>query len=1265
MERSGKKIALVIIFLLLGPSAGFAQLSSRYQIRWFDSSDSLNPAFQQWGTLTHENAFHSTNSTLPAFRITLEGVHVGGVEVTELSYVFLSRQEEETILFNDLKISEVQRVINQGSDDILAASINVPSIVYDSVLQRYRRLLSFSLSYEIEDSRVGQGEQSVLNSGPWFKLGITTSGIYQIDPALFPVGTDPRTIKVYGNGGKMLPQENHLKRPFDLIENAITVIGEEDGVLNPGDLILFYGSDPDSVSYQRENGLWYYENNFYSDTTYYFVTFGGQPGKRMVSRGFGDIHDNILDNYPDYLIHEIDENTILIPASGRRRFGERFASALQQNFDFELKEFDADQQVTIRSVVAGQSFEDALFTISANGNELGQQIIRRVNNVTYGLKGTTNDQLFQVSPDLVGNQNRLNITLEFERAAGVTSSVGFLDYLLISYYRRFDYQGSPKQFRFIPEEGNQEASISIQNSGPELFIWNISDPGQPYLQEANFSEGTTLFSPDYSSGEYLMFEASQAQNPVFLGQVANQNLKGLPHSTLIIISAANLLAEAERYAAYKRTEEGLSVEIVTVQQIYNEFSGGSQDVTAIRDFIRYQFLKSQGTTDELKYVLLFGKGSNDYKDVGSINFNLVPTYQSRNSLDNIFSYGSDDYYGFMDENEGAWIETAQGDHLLDLGIGRLPVKTLEEAKIVVDKIINYKTNFKRGLGDWRNKIVFVADDQDNNAHQKDAENLSAIAKQEYPSLLIDKLYLDAFPQINNPTQTAPAFNQALVDKIEEGALIVNFSGHGGETGWMDERTFQFEEIENLKNRHRLALFITATCEFGRNDDATLIAGGERLLLNPSGGAVALITTARPVFRFSNFLLNKSLIEVAFKRVNGKFPTLGDIIRETKNNSLRGPNNRNFSLLGDPSMTLNYPELEVVTRQVLNARSQTRLDTVGALSRIEVLGEVSQAGNRRSDFDGIVRIRLFDKSGKAQTLGTDIDSPVMEYEIQNNILFNGSATVKDGEFSFETIIPKNIDFSFGEAEINYYVQNDAEDGNGFDDNLVIGGSEAIAIPDNNGPALSIYLNDTLFRSGQTTGPNPLFIARLSDEEGINISNAAIGHEIKLSLNGEEFNLNEYFISDLDDFTNGWVFFNLSNLEKGNYSLVFSASDAYNNRSSETLEFVVGEEPGVKITDQRVFPNPLTIGGSLNIILEHNRENDDLMVDLSIIGINGDLIYRGSKTDLNSSRVIEDITWNSSSNSNINLKEGIYIMRLDLQSLTDGSISRIANRLILIK
>ena len=371
--------------------------------------------------------------------------------------------------------------------------------------------------------------------------------------------------------------------------------------------------------------------------------------------------------------------------------------------------------------------------------------------------------------------------------------------------------------------------------------------------------------------------------------------------TMLIVTHANFLETAQDFANYKTEEKGILTKVVTVDQVYNEFSSGAQDITAIRDMAKMLYDRSAN----FKFLLLFGDASYDYKNRIKENTNYVPTYQAYESMNDIKTYTSDDYFGFLEDTEGTWSESGQ-NHTLDIGVGRFPIQTIEQATGIINKIKNYHN--KELYGNWKNEITFVADDGDDNLHMKDANSLASDINQNFSEYNANKIYLDAFVQTSSAQgETSKTASEEINRQLDRGTFIVNYTGHGGEIGWTQEQILTVPQINSWTNK-QLPLFVTATCEFGRYDDPVRISGAEYTLINPNGGAIAIISTTRPVYASSNKQLNDQFYKAVFlPNKDGSMPTLGEVMISTKNNSLNGVYNRNFSLLGDPSLTLAYPQ----------------------------------------------------------------------------------------------------------------------------------------------------------------------------------------------------------------------------------------------------------------------------------------------------------------------------------------------------------------------
>ena len=1273
MIRCHKIFFTTFLFLFLAfNEVLLSQSHSRYSLSW--SIDSITSSEgSRIAIIDHENAIHlAENSYLPLFELRLTNTRVSNFQLLNTSTGPLTFTERNITRGDTIGISEVRILEEESDNGSITTVIQIPTIIENDNNSGLSKILSFEIIYDIvERFNVREGT-SVLSQGRWFKLGVFEDNIYRIDRNFLSsmgidVGTiDPRTIQIYGNGGDMLPQENSVPRPTDLIENSIEIVGEEDGSFDPEDFIIFFGQNPDYVNYDVETELFEYQNNLYSDTTFYFLTFGQNLGKRVenIESLQGSFEE--VSEYTDFDYFENDSTLIIAPGSGREWYDIRLIQGRNttRRVSFEKPGIVPNSSIRLGSTVLSQSFNNSEFETSINGNILGRQSVAPIPNRPFAIRGQESDTAYSFnSNSVLNNTDNLLVQTEYFPQEGSQTSIGHLNRFTIETRRFIRYYNAPSVFRALNGEYVGNVSFSVGNSNSFFSVWDITDPLNPLNQSFEF-DGVIHFSQDVTLGkEYMVFDPNELELPVFDKEITNQNIKALPVSELLIVTNKKFLNEAERYSSFKRGVENISTTIVTVDQIYNEFSSGSQDISAVRDFIRFQFNKSFGDNG-LKYVLFFGKGTYDYKDRVPNNSNYVPTYESRNSLDPLASYSSDDFFGFMDENEGEWEESRAGDHFMDLGIGRFPVATQREASGLIDKIIHYKTSDNR-FGRWRNNVLFVADDEDNNLHQRHAEQLSNMIDTVDTEVIVDKIYLDAFEQQITPVERSPLVTEALLEQLNEGTLVVNYSGHGGEIGLADEQIFQISEVTQLDNIDRLPLFVTATCEFGRNDDPFRISAGELLVTNDNGGAIALVTTTRLVFSNSNLALNRALYEVFFRDENGSLPTLGQIMIGTKNNSLSGVNNRNFTLLGDPSLTLNYPEFEVITNEITNVSSQNNIDTLGALSRTVLSGNImNSSGNIVSDFNGEVNVRIYDKPGVFQTLGTNQRSQVENYQIREGILFNGRATVTNGAFSIETIIPRNINFSFGNGRIHYYAVSDDFDANGANQDIIIGGSETEFENDNINPRISIFLDDTTFVSGNTVNESPLLLVRLSDESGINISNEGFVDGITMSLDGGATEgISEFFVSDLDDFTNGWVILKLDELSLGSHNLRISASDNFNNRGTTEVDFVVGEGNGIRILNARNSPNPIIRGETSIFNITHNRLFEDVEVVLRIMDLNGAEVFLREASFFSSSGTINEISWNGRSDNGNLLQSGLYIYTIEIISRNDGSRDIEGGRIIL--
>nr|WKN36774.1 type IX secretion system sortase PorU [Tunicatimonas sp. TK19036] len=1127
-------------------------------------------------------------------------------------------------------------------------------------------------------------EASVLATGNWYKFAIVEDGIYRLTGSdLSALGVDvssfdAETIRMFGQGGGMLPQPLSEPRLTDLPEIAIWVEDGGDGRLDAQDYLLFYGQSPHDLHFEANSQGEYqatYQKNLYSDTAYYFLTVGGSAGKRI--QPAVAVENPVWETtyYQEAIVHEEELENVLQSnlssgsGSGREWYGEDLSGSNLQ-LDIGVNDWRDEKPLLVHTRVVGRSQNSSEVQLSMNNTAIGKITLDAILSGTYTQKGKVHATTFSVDAGVGRSAANTLVTFSLSGSGAKAN----LDQLMVEGARPLIIPPG-RSLRWRNLESVDQATTRFKlSSASQPVVWDVTSPLQPKQVVVSSFDNQWAISTQ-TSGQLIEFVTAGEGGwsaPEFISQVANQNLKGAGVPNLLIITRDDLVPEAERLAEFRRTYNQLDVLVATNQQIYNEFSSGAQDVTALRNFIKYLYDREPG---QLQSVLLLGKGSYDYKNYTTNNINVVPIYESRNSLHPIYSYSSDDYFGLLEDNEGEWEETFAGDETLDIGVGRLPVKNREEAKTVVDKLIHYQTS-EATFGQWRNQVVFVADDGDNDKHQRDAEQLSKLVDTSYSSYSISKIYLDAFPQQRFPgREEAPAVNQQIEDAIKKGALIINFTGHGSEATWTDERVLTTGMINRFRNKDQLPFIVTATCDFGRHDDPQQVSGAEHLILNPQGGAIGLVATGRPVFSNSNFLLNRAFYDEVFRRENGQPLTLGEVFRRTKNNGLNGPVNRNFSLLGDPSMTLAYPQDQVQINQLAVRQADGQFvetDTLRALDHVRVSGSIVIPGTQQLavDFSGKVAIEVLDKPTFQRTQGNE--GTFMQFEERNSVIHRGNARVSNGQFTLDFVIPKNIVYQTGQGKISAYAEatrsNTANrDANGAFVTFEIGGSRSPLAAEDIPPSIQLFMDDTTFVNGGLTGVNSLLLAHLQDEHGVSISPSSLGQNITAELiygeTGESrtFVLNDFYQTDVDRFQSGWIRYPLENLEEGSYQLTLRAWDTYNNEGIAQLAFQVGDEGSLWVADFYNYPNPFS--EETQFVLDHNHPGKDLDITVRIYDNQGNILHSMQTTQQESATRLNSLTWDGRNTDGARLPSGIYFANVTVQVPELGIVQQKTHQIII--
>jgi hypothetical protein len=1080
-------------------------------------------------------------------------------------------------------------------------------------------------------------QNSVLSSGDWYKLGVSNNGIYKLsysdlqDLNIQLSDLDINSIKIYGNGGGMLPHLNSDFRDDDLEENAVFVYDyNNNGYFNSDDYILFYGESPHEWVYNASTTLFDYKDHLYSDECYYFLTIDqSSDGKRINYKPQITNYTRIINSFNDYKFHESNFENLI--ESGRDWYGERFGILDNQTFTFNFPDLVLNHPIHITTSVAARSLNSSFFTVNINSDFISNI---NISNIVYDY-ATEYAKRISNTQSYVSNSDQLDVELKYNYSEN--NAIGWLDRIELNARRSLRMNTSFLNFRDVESVGSLElGKFEILNSNTSTTVWDVTDPKNVKMMNTSLNGSILSFIDSTTSlNHYCAFNNSFVK-PSLLGKIENQNLHNISLDVnYVIISHPSFLSEANRLLEIHEYYDNLNSIVVTPQQIYNEFSSGMQDVVAIRDFLRMLYKRQNS---KLEYALLFGDGSYDNKNRIANNTNFIPTFQSENSLSPVASFVTDDFFALLDDDDGDLISD-----LVDIGIGRFPAKNLNEAKNLVDKVERYYS--EESLGDWRNSITFIADDgdaRDGNLHMSDADKLANFLDTNNQNLNIEKIYLDNYLQESTPGgPRSPDAQQAINRSIDNGTFLINYSGHGGPLGWTQERILEIEQINNWTNKYRLPLFMTATCKFSCFDNPAKTSAGELVLLNPDGGAIALLTTTRLVYAFPNYKLNENFMNVFCEKNNGEFPTLGQLFKKTKVLSGSNTNSRNFTLLGDPALRLSYPKYNVVTTDIS--------DTLKALEEVTIYGKVVDSdGLLLGDFNGIVYPTVFDKEITSFTLGQESCTP-MPYRNQNNIIYKGEASVYNGEFSFSFIVPKDIENNYALGKVSYYALNEfQDDASGHDDSFIIGGLADNVIYDYEGPSVSLFMNTRDFVSGGMTNTNPILLADITDFSGVNTVGNGIGHDIIAILDNNTSNpfiLNDYYTSDLDNYKSGVVSFPFEDLATGEHTITLKIWDVFNNSSEKVISFYVTDGDIFTISNFLNYPNPFI--NNTEFYFQHNQSNQNLNVTIEIYSMTGQHIKTLEDNFYDTGYRIGPINWNGSNKYGQIVSSGLYLAKLNIK------------------
>lgn len=1141
----------------------------------------------------------------------------------------------------------------------LVATVSLPLFYKEDNIVKH--VTAFDVEIEEEPAGVVAARtyvsHSVLSSGTWYKIAVNKRGIFKIDYAflqslgLNPSTINPNNIRIYGNGGTVIPEAVTDGGPDDLVENAIQV-QSSGSTFGTGDYVLFYANGPVKWDFNTSIQKFEQTQNYYENQSYYFLNVDLGPGKRIQNLSASTLPvAKTVNVFNEYKVFEKD--SMNISHMGKEwysnKMGDNISSSLTQNIAMDL---GAVVDTVLYDVRVAAKTDIGSSSISFyNGNTLLTAfnfVAPTSSSVTFS--SSRRADAFRTT--------QANVNFKLTYSSSFSDNSGYLDYILLNYKRPLSLQNGQLNFRSLEQRYLSTANAityTVANMNGSARVWDVTNMLEPKQITGAPAGGTFSFSDDGGAmKEYIAFDGSSYGAPVAIGSVANQDLHALSQVDYLIITNNTLLSAANSLADMHRTKYGTSVHVVTVDKIYNEFSSGGQDIGAIRDFIRMFY--DRGTASNLiKNVLLFGMASYDYKDRISNNTNLVPAYQTGNSENKTYSFATDEFYTLMDLGEDVNFNNNTGAYI-DLGVGRIPASTLAEANAVVDKIKRYTSPLS--FGEWKNNLSLVTDDYEPNFFfLSSSESISDAITGANSGMNQSKLYTDAAPRIATPSGVKfPTVTRDINNNILNGTFLMNYIGHGSPQRWALEEILYKGDIEQWNNETKLPIVVTGTCDYGRFDNPSEPSSGAYLITKGNGGAIAAITTTQEVYESQNNRMNIGYLSAQFEKdANGRYLTFGEALREGKNRAGAAvqDNSRKFALLGDPAIRPALPENLVQTDSVLvltNTNTYQPADTINALGKYRIKGNVADAGgNVKADFNGQVFVTIYDKMKVVSATNPALlaSSQQKTFRVQNNILFKGSARVEKGMFIIDAIIPKDINYDFGKCKISYYAYSSTEDAASSDTSFVLGGFSSFADEDNDGPLVKPYIDNNKFRNGDIVSSNPMLYVELEDENGINVSGSSVGHDLIAVLDGDyesPFVLNALYTPALNDYTKGTVYFQLNKIPVGKHSITVRAWDVYNNSGEGTVDFEVRGSDTLAFNIYN-YPNPF--GSSTNIVIQHNQPNTDMEISLKVLNTAGAEVYRKTE-QLKPTGSFTTWSWKGTSNAGSELGIGLYFYQVQVKT-----------------
>lgn len=1092
-------------------------------------------------------------------------------------------------------------------------------------------------------------EHSVLSEGKWVKISVTEDGVYALTRSrLRRMGfSNPDKVRLFGYGGYRQKELIQADSDYDDLQE-IPLFRQND------DTWLFWA-----------NGLVYWDGNTrvfnqYATKSCYFLTEGGEPAVLETLPEVPSFSSrNKISTFDDHTLYEKDEFAWF--SGGRNLYdGTSYAGNNSHTYALKTIDSDGDEKLTV-AFSAGDKNTTKVLT-NVNGQDVATLSLGATSKYVYG---TTASGTYSVNTYAQGDKWTIRLT-------STAGNEARLDYLALHYRRRINIPSDVGYVAFSAPAYSQPSTFSVGCRPASMRLLRIDAPRCPsaLVSTQAIDEQTVSAVVEDPSARYVAFDVTHSfPEPTYEGEIRNQDLHAVDSLDMVIIIPASgkLLSEAQRMADAHAQYDGLRVGVFRADQIYNEFSSGTPDATAYRRFMKMLYDRAQSDAHAPRYLLLMGDCAWDNRMISSAWKSYSPDdyllcYESENSGSDIACYVMEDYFGLLDDGEGVKPLREKSD----LGIGRFPVTTQAEAKVMVDKCIAFMS--RSNAGDWKNLVYVLGDDGDENSHMDGADQVAEQIRKDNPCAEVHKVHWDAYQRVSTiKGNTYPEVSELLCQQMNDGALVMNYTGHGATYTLSHEFVLRTEDFINTRGQN-LPLWVTAACDV-MPFDGQVVNIGEEAVLNPQGGALAFYGTTRTVYTKQNLLMNKYFMKHLFSYdAQGNPNRVGDAIRMAKANIVAEEhddghyleNKVQYALLGNPALTITLPENRVVLDSIAGrALSPDSEINLRAGQRVRLSGHVQDAQrNLISNFQGVLTSRLFDSQVTITCRNNADAAKAFTYQDRTSVLYESRDSVSAGRFSFEFVVPVDISYSNDSGRLVFYAYEDnaGREANGYCEQFTLGGVEDGLEADTLGPQVTAWLNTEEFQEGDIVNATPYFVAQIEDESGVNVSGTGVGHNLSLVVDGradQTYNLNDYYVREFGDFTRGSVAFTLPSLEDGEHSLTFRAWDILNNMSTTTLSFKVNSALKPEMLSLSASQNPAVT--STNFLISYDLPGSECTFTLDVYDFAGHRMWSTTQTGSSPSGLYS-IPWNLVSGSGGRLSTGVYFYRCRLQSGSSNYVSK---------